>query len=243
MGSCRETSTSFLHDHLASFWAERLSKDKDQILEEIGFADGEVTTLSFLSGSGHQNFISLEAQLPDQATATVWLSTFLRGPNMLFKICDDAESWRLLDAIYGEEHITDASKSSIWLQLATGCRYTTGTVQKTYTRLFDSGCQYLEWSIEQADEVSPLWVLPSMLLNCLYTLDSKPKTCWLTLGSAIRLAQVHNIDRGKQDCSRLLEDEYERWRQVWRAIIFLDAYDVSHPMISTILLTFQGGYL
>ncbi|KIW10108.1 hypothetical protein PV08_11068 [Exophiala spinifera] len=225
IGSCKESSTSFLQDHLASFWADRASIGRDPIVSGNDLTEDDVTTpLPFIPGSGRQSFVSLEEQLPDKASASVWLNTFLKGPNMLFRICDEADSWRLLDTVYGKDHVDETQKCSIWLQLATGCRFTTGTAEETYTKLYDSGCQYLEWCIEQADEVAPLWVLPSMLLECLYFLDSKPKTCWLTLSSAIRLAQVHNLDQEKGSLPGLSGEEYERWRQVWRAIIFFDAW-------------------
>jgi hypothetical protein len=42
------------------------------------------------------------------------------------------------------------------------------------------------------------------------------------LGTAIRVAQTHRIDLGRGYCPHLSDAEYARWRQVWRAIIFID---------------------
>ncbi|RVX66726.1 hypothetical protein B0A52_08919, partial [Exophiala mesophila] len=105
-GSCKESSTSFLLDRLASFWADKSGIDKDQLLKDNNLTDADMATLSLLTGCNHQNFISLEQQLPDKATAITWLNTLLRGPNMLFRIYDEAETWRLLDILYGKEQIT-----------------------------------------------------------------------------------------------------------------------------------------
>ncbi|OAL21751.1 hypothetical protein AYO22_07693 [Fonsecaea multimorphosa] len=235
-GACKESSTSFLLDSLASLWADKSSLGKDQILKGNKFTEASTFTLPSSAISAHKGLISLDEQLPDKATATEWLNTFLRGPNMLFRICNETESWRLLDSIYMKEDIDDPSKCSIWLQLAAGCRFTTGTDEESYITLFESGHQYLEWCIEQSEEVDPVWVVPPMLLSCLYFMGSKPKTCWLTLGAAIRLAQVHSLDREKEYCPRFSEDEYERWSQVWRAMIFFDAWLSitlgKHPQIS-----------
>lgn len=229
--SCKESSTYYLLDSLASLWADKSNKTKAQILEEnkfcILFTEFNSTTLPFLTVSARKSFTSLDEQLPDKPMALGWLTSFLRGPNMLFRICNEEESWRLLDSIYAKEYISLASRCSIWLQLAAGCSFTAGTTNESYDPLFESGCQYLQWCIEQADEVAPLWIIPPMMLSCLYSMNTKPRTCWITLGGAIRVAQVHQLDRGRESCQFLSNEEYERWREVWRAMISFDAYDVS----------------
>jgi hypothetical protein len=154
----------------------------------------------------------------------------------MFRIYNDAESWRLFDAVYEQEYIGDTEKCSIWLQLATGCRFTSGTVEKSYVTLFESGHNYLEGCIERADDVAPLWVVPPMLLSCIFFMSSKPKSCWLTLSTAIRLVQVHNLDEEYECCPCFSKSEYTRWREVWRALISLDTYDVPHPIHGTFWL-------
>jgi hypothetical protein len=176
--------------------------------------------------------ITLDEQLPDRSIAIRRLTTFLRGPNVLFRVCNEAESWSLLDSVYAKEYINHGSRCSIWLQLANGCRYTTGTIPENYTTLFESGWQYLEWCIEQAEEVAPLWVVPPMLLKCFYHLGSKPRCCWLTLGAAIRLAHVNDLDLGIKDSPVSSKEEFERWQEVWRAMITFDTYDIPHPTIT-----------
>lgn len=224
VGSCEESSTYFLFDKLASFWADKTKCGKDQILKDNEFPDLDATTLPSPATSLQKPCVPLNEVLPDKAIAARWLITFLREPNVLFRICDEAESWRLLDSTYAKTHVSHASECSIWFQLAVGCSYTTGTAPKSYDTLFETGKRYLEWSIEQDDEVAPLWVVPPMLLICLYSMSSKPKTCWLTLGAAIRIAQVHNLDMERHSCPSLLEEEYGRWREVWRAMISLDSW-------------------
>lgn len=231
-GSCKECSASYLLDRLASLWADKSKKSKDKILGENEFTDCDTTSSPFLTVEGHTKFTSLEEQLPDKSIAIGWLTTFLRGPNTLFRVCNEAESWSLLESIYAKEYISHGSKCSIWFQLANGCRFTTGTTTDSYTTLFESGCRYLEWCIEQSEEVAPLWVLPPMLLSCLYHMNSKPKSCWLTLGAAIRLAHIHNLDRGRENCLMFLEDEFERWQELWRAMITFDMYEIPHSVRS-----------
>ena len=180
--SCREITAEYLLQALSSLWADKSNKDKIQILEDCAFKGSHIPSFSFLGMPIHDRPKSLKEQLPDKAVATGWLTTFLRGPNMLTCICDEAESWNLLDAIYTAEDMNNQSRCSIWLQLAVGCRYTTGTTENTIADLYESGCQYMEWCIEQSEEVAPPWIMPLMLLSCLYSMRSKPKTCWVTLG-------------------------------------------------------------
>ncbi|ETI26650.1 hypothetical protein G647_10411 [Cladophialophora carrionii CBS 160.54] len=224
LGSCKEVSTKFLLDTLASQYAHKSNKGEGNMLGEDELTESDSATVPFVTISIHNSLISLDEQLPAKTIAKGWLTTLLGGPNLLFRICNEAESWKLLDAIYANEHISRASKCSIWFQLAAGCQFTAGATEKSHVRLFESGCRYLEWCIEQADEVAPLWAVPPMLLICLYSMGSKPKTCWLTLGAAIRLAQVHNLDRESESHGSLPSEEYERWREVWRTMISFDAW-------------------
>ena len=223
IGSCKESSTRFLIDSLATLWADKSNKSKDQILEENLSRVSDPTTSPFLTVCVHQpNYITLEEQLPEKSIATGWLNTLMRGPNMLFRVFNEDETWRLLGSLYANEDISHSSKCSIWLQLAAGCKFTTGSPKESYDTLFDSGCQYLQWCLEESEEIAPLWVVAPMMLTVLYYMDSKPRTCWLTLGGAIRVAQVHKLDRARESCPRLSDQEYERWREVWRAMITFD---------------------
>ncbi|KAK5214549.1 hypothetical protein LTR72_012276, partial [Exophiala xenobiotica] len=234
--SCKESSASYLLGKLASFWAEKSKKSKDKILEENEYSESDLTSPPLLAGL-HPKLIPLDEQLPDKSIAIGWLTTFLRGPNVLLRVCNEAESWSLLDLIYAKGYISHGSKCSIWLQLATGCRYTTGTTPENYTTLFESGWQYLEWCIEQAEEVAPLWLVPPMLLKCLYHMDTKPRSCWLTLGAAIRLVHVNNLDLGIQDSPMFSEEEFGRWQEIWRAMITFDTYEIPHPTNTLYLST------
>lgn len=203
---------------------------KDYIPKGNELTESDFTSLSVFASSAQTSATSLEEQLPDKVTAKGWLTNFLRGPNTLFRICDDSESWKLLDSIYAKDYISHAPKCSLWLQLAIGCQMTTCTATDSHISLFQSGYRYLEWGIEQAYEVSPFWIVQPLMLVCLYTVRYKPRTCWLTLGTAIRLAQVHKVDCEWDSHGSLSKEEYERRRAIWRAMILLDAYDTQSSM-------------
>lgn len=222
--SCKASSTDFLLEVLSSYCEDKSYGGKGHTPKVNEFSESDSASLPFLATSAHKSVTSLEEQLPDKATTKSWLTSFLRGPNLLFRICDEAETWKLVDSIYAEEYISHASKCSVWLQLAIGCRLTTFTAKESHITLFGSGYQHLQWCIEQEDEVSPLWIVHPLMLVCLYTMGSKPRSCWLTLGAAIRLARAHNLDREWQTNASLSKEEYERRREIWRAMISLDAY-------------------
>lgn len=224
LGSCEESSTDFLLDVVAAYCADKSHGGKRQLPERSDLVDSGFVSFSIPGMAAYKSLTPLNEQLPDKITAKTWITAFLGGPNLLFRACDEAESWKLLDSIYANEPISHASRCSLWFQLAIGCQLTTDTAKESHVSLFRSGYQYLEWCIEQADEVSPLWVVPTLLLICLYSLGTRPRACWLTLGAAIRLAQVHNIDREWVSRGNLSPEECVRWREVWRAMISLDAY-------------------
>jgi hypothetical protein len=226
---CKEVATRFLTDTLASIWEDKLGIGAGQRLEEDVFAEANLAAVPFFTVPGPQGTpTTLDEQLPHKAVAVEWLNTFLQGPNTMFRICDEAETWRLLDLLYAREHIEIGSRCSIWFQLATGCRFTAGTLETSHVTLFESGCEYLEQCIEQAEEVSPLWIVSPMLLSCLYLLDSRPKSCWITLGGVVRLLQAHHLDLARDCCPGLSNNEYKRWREVWRAALSFDTYEISY---------------
>ncbi|KAK5049431.1 hypothetical protein LTR84_004360 [Exophiala bonariae] len=219
--SCKASSTDFLVDVLASYCADKSLGDKACFPKENDESGSTSSPLSAISA--YKSATPLEEQLPDKFTAQGWLTNFLRGPNVLFRICNEAETWKLLDSIYANDCVAHTSKCSFWLQLAIGCQMTSPTANGIHAKLFASGHQYLEWCIEQADEVSPFWMVNPLMLACLYTVSHKPRSCWLTLGTAIRLAQVHKVDCEWESRGSLSKGEYERRREVWRAMISLDA--------------------
>jgi hypothetical protein len=60
------------------------------------------------------------------------------------------------------------------------------------------------------------------------------------LGTAIRVAQTHRIDLGRGYCPHLSDAEYARWRQVWRAIIFIDTSVIPpNPLFAVLILLLQ----
>jgi hypothetical protein len=221
--SCKEVSTKFLLDTLAAHYADASDNGKDNLRPEDRLIVPDLPTMPIVTISVGTNLGSPDELLPAKSVAKGWLKTFLGGPNLLFRMCDEDESWKLVDSIYTTEYVPPTLRCSIWLRLAAGCRLMPGTTPQSYIKLFESGCKLLEQCIEQADEVAPLWIVSALLHVCLCSMDSRPKSCWLTLGTAIRLAQMHYGDRKSEVYGSSSLEESGRWREVWRTMISFDA--------------------
>ena len=235
-------TAEYLVHHLAQLWAKELGQDPCFELEAVASRWGKAGKTPALSIFGNvcypENYYS---SLPGKRIAKQWLNTFLNGPNKLFRICDPAESGQLLDSLYRDmDQMNRISRCLIFFQLATGGRFAEDTQEHVYNATYKSACRQMEECIEE-DDGGLLWIVPMLLLTCVYSMNTGPKMCWLTLGeydlqllrpiglmfmhsgTAIRIAQMHRIDLEPEHCPNLSDDEYSRQRQVWQAAIFLDA--------------------
>lgn len=235
------TTAQHLISILARIWNNELGENSSTILggtaadEDDGNSDLIIPTGGILC-----SLASRRELLPSKNRADTWLQTFLGGPNKLMHICSPTESQGLLDTLYDpQQGISRNSECLITWQLAVGSRFTADTDEQTYGAIYESARVQAEICIEKDDDML-LWVVPTLLLRCLYLMNSKPRNCWLILGElhtfragrsrlnnrltglAIRVAQTYRIDLQREQCPQLSDADYSRWREVWRAIIFLD---------------------
>lgn len=193
------TSAQHLISVLARIWASKLGEESGRILEGAG-AGQEHEIAKSISARAEQSWSSTDrrALLPPKHQADIWLQTFLCGPNKLMCICSPTESHRLLESLYGsKQEIGERSECLITSQLAVGARFTADTNEQIYTAIYESARMQAENCIEK-DEAMFLWVVPILLLRCIYLLGTKPRSCWLILGeldtSRARGSKTETID-------------------------------------------------
>ncbi|KAF2108825.1 hypothetical protein BDV96DRAFT_586770 [Lophiotrema nucula] len=163
-------------------------------------------------------------RLPSKAHAQSLLDSFLNGINNLIFVCDPAESRLQLNALLTQEATTgDDVKALAYLQLCLGAASADGTTDDECEALFILGKKHLESALELHDK-DWLWVAQATLLKCLYEVERKPAKCYLSLGSAIKIAQTYRIDLAFEDSTIQAPEEYARWRQLWLSMITLDAW-------------------
>jgi hypothetical protein len=111
-----------------------------------------------------------------------WVLYFLAGPNKLMRICSAKNSYDLLDSLYQPGRtISDIDDCLIAWQLAIGALFTANTSEQTYTSIYLSARAQTMACVEQ-EEGSILWIVPAILLECVYLMNSKPQNCWVLLG-------------------------------------------------------------
>jgi hypothetical protein len=246
-----EVTPEFCVRHLAKLWAKELGQDSSLVLEAVAAEKREShnTPVVPMAAARRASLVKYNG-LPPKEQAQQWLTVFLNGPNKLFCICAQSESEQLLDFLYGpEDEISRNSACLILFQLAVGSRFAEDTPEHVYTSIHETARRRMEECIEEDNGIL-LWIVPVLLLSCIYWMNTKAKTCWLTLGrygvhclpcrcivdlprlgTAIRVAQTYHIDLGREHCPHLSDAEYARWRQVWRAIIFFDTSVFPLPLL------------
>jgi hypothetical protein len=179
-----EATTDYYVRHLARLWAKELGRDPTLVLEAIAAENRDGLNMPAMPMPALSRFSPgrLHNILPPKEHARRWLMIFLNGPNKLFRICDPLESQQLLDALYSsEDGIDRIPKCLILFQLATGARFTEDTNEHIYTAIYDSAWALLDECLEREEGVL-LWMVPALLVSCVYAINLHPKTCWLTLG-------------------------------------------------------------
>lgn len=175
-----EVTPEFWVRHLAKLWAKELGQDSSLVLEAVAAEKREshnTPVLPMAAASSVKYNI-----LPPKEQAQRWLTLFLNGPNKLFCICAQSESEQLLDFLYGpEDEISRNSTCLILFQLAVGSRFAEDTPEHVYMSIHQTARRQMEECIEE-DNGMLLWVVPVLLLSCIYSMNTKTKTCWLTLG-------------------------------------------------------------
>lgn len=181
------TTAEHLIKILARIWATELGENINTRLLGI-LTDRDVVHQSPARPTGGIPYSPLRRRelLPPKDRADQWLQTYLNGPNKLMHICSPTESQHLLSSLYNQhQEIGPKSECLITWQLALGARYTADVDQQTYTAIYESARMQTEASIEEDDDML-LWLVPTLLLRCVYLMDSQPRHCWLILGKSNR---------------------------------------------------------
>jgi hypothetical protein len=178
-----EVTPEFWVRHLAEFWAKELGQDSSLVLEAVAAENRESHNAPVLPmAAAHRASPTKHSSLPPKEQAQRWLRVFLNGPNKLFCICAQSESEQLLHSLYGpNDEISHNSTCLILFQLAVGSRFAEDTPEHVYTSMHGMARRQMEECIEE-DNGMLLWVVPVLLLSCIYSMNTKTKTCWLTLG-------------------------------------------------------------
>jgi hypothetical protein len=195
------TTTQHLTSILARQWADELGDEAYAILNDNA-TDNNNEPSSESNVPYRDTLYSLESRrdlLPPKQQAKQWLQTFLEGPNKWMQICLPVQSQYLLDALYDPQHAIDGlSECLITWQLAVGCRYTSDINEQIYTVIYTSAQIQMEICIERDDNAQQLWVVPILLLRCVYLMTSKPRNCWLVLGKLSFFRQTFD-DQAKEN--------------------------------------------
>ena len=120
--------------------------------------------------------------LPPKAQLQSFLDTFLDGPNKITFVCEPSESQNQLDDLYyRSKDISYASLSLILLQFAIGAQTFQGIPHQICSILYEKGRKFMEVGIERT-QANWLWVVQAYILDCIYSVNVKPKMCWVVLG-------------------------------------------------------------
>ena len=190
------TTAQHLISILARIWANELGEGLSTILGGTAIDKEDASSnLSILTGGIPCSIASRRELLPPKHQADKWLQTFLGGPNKLMHICSPTESQRLLDSLYDpQQGISRNSECLITWQLAVGSRFTADTDEQIYTAIYESAQTQAEICIEKDDDML-LWVVPTLLLRCLYLMNSKPRNCWLVLSELDTCARHSRLNK------------------------------------------------
>lgn len=177
------TTVQHLINILAQIWTNELEEKLNTIVAGIPLTkdragqdrDHSTRGVSWSPGSRPD-------LLPPKDQAEKWLQIYIGGPNKLMQICSPSESQQLLNSLYDQcQRLNPKSKCLITWQLAVGARFTADTSEHTYTALYESAQMQTEKCIEEDDDML-LWIVPTLLLRCVYSMNSQARKCWLLLG-------------------------------------------------------------
>ncbi|OCL12711.1 hypothetical protein AOQ84DRAFT_385924 [Glonium stellatum] len=222
-GFATEATSNHLAITLGQVLASELGLDANKVLEIVNMdpkKDINVSSAWTIPGPA----TSPHEVHPNKFEARAWVDAFLNGPNKLFYVCDPLQSHEFIDALYDpDKEISPISNCLVSFQIALGALFTDNISDRIADSWYDRARRLMEDCIEN-EETAPLWIIQALLLSTIYSMNSKPKMCWLSLSSAIRLAQTYRIDLDISDCNYLTAQEYLHWRQVWLSIMFLDVW-------------------
>jgi hypothetical protein len=146
-------------------------------------ADGSLADLSTGTRDGASFEASIKKLVPSYQQAVAWMSYFHAGPNKLFCICSPTDSLHLLKSFYTPEAASgQIDVCLITWQLACGALFYPDTDAKIYNSLYKSAQLQTAACIE-SNRTTLLWVVPTLLLECVYLMNPRPRNCWVILGT------------------------------------------------------------
>ena len=108
--------------------------------------------------------------------------TILNGPNMLFCICDHAESLQLLDTLYDPQvDLSPVSTCVIFWLLTAGCRFSEISEEHVHRGMYEIAERLLDERIDK-ETGSSFWLIPVLLTKCIYWMSEKVNMCRVILG-------------------------------------------------------------
>ncbi|KAF2731530.1 hypothetical protein EJ04DRAFT_526099 [Polyplosphaeria fusca] len=168
-----------------------------------------------------------DASLPSKTTSESLLEIFLESLNKLIYVCDPMKAWAMLNNLYdARSSLRHHERSLLLLQLSLGALFTDDATEENTMELFSQGLRSMDIALID-DQGNWLWTAQANLLICLFEATTNPGKGYLTLGSAIRVAQTYRLDFSYKEWSNPPHETYSQWRQVWLSMIYVDSMSES----------------
>jgi hypothetical protein len=177
----KSTTAQYLIGVLGQIWAIDPDGESNST-PGVAYQYANGSTSSAFSNRTLNEETSIKNLVPSHQQAVIWMSYFHAGPNKLFRICSPTESLRLLESFYhSEQAICPMNECLITWQLACGALFHPNTNASTSQSLYKSAQMQTVVCIER-EQTTLLWIVPTLLLECLYLMNPKPRNCWVILG-------------------------------------------------------------
>jgi hypothetical protein len=179
----KSTAARHLSGTLAQIW--RIELDEIPNLTPGSASqtgNGSLADLAAVHRQQPSSETSIKALVGSKQQAVAWLAYLHAGPNKLMRICSPIESNQLLESLYDPgQTISRMGECLLTWQLACGALFYPSTEEETYTAIYKSAQAQTATCIE-GNEAPLLWIVPTLLLECLYLMHPKPRNCWMILG-------------------------------------------------------------
>ncbi|KAH8663792.1 fungal-specific transcription factor domain-containing protein [Ilyonectria robusta] len=177
------------------------------------------------------NYIQTLA-LPDKSTATSCLDAYFDHGNATCRFLPRDQTFKLLDDLYTNDDKlaqNHANTAIILLVIGTGCVWTASWKNESVAPWRAKALPFLQAAgnrLEKVDRIYPptIGVLQAQLLKCQCELVlGRFNSAWMSLGWAIRLGQMIDIQREQQLASVDPLQAYYRRRLFW-SMFMIDRY-------------------
>jgi hypothetical protein len=180
----KSTAAQHLVDTLSQIWAIEPDEGSNSTPWTVRQnAGGSLADIP----DGTRDVASFEASIknlvPSYQQAVAWMSYFHAGPNKLFCICSPTDSLHLLKSCYDPgAAIGQIDACLVTWQLACGALFYPNTDSKTHDSLYKSARLQITDCIE-SNGTTLLWLVPTLLLECVYLMNPRPRNSWVILGT------------------------------------------------------------